>query len=115
MTAQYLDRRFSLQDYNCWDFTREVWLDLTGRDLGRRTPEVMTKDALLGRFRDGQLEFTEIAAPREPCLVLMEQRGAVPHVGVFTRGGLLQLRSTGVSHLPLSSACLGYRNVRYFQ
>lgn len=110
-----MEKRFDLESFNCWDYVRERWLSLTGRDLGRRTPQVITKEALLGRFRDGAAEFTEIARPEGPCIVLMEQRSAVPHVGVYVRGKVEQLRAGGVSRLPLRAAIAGYQNVRYFR
>jgi hypothetical protein len=105
---------FDIKRYNCWDYAREQWFVLTGRDIGQRTPEVLTRAALLSRFDSDVPTFRELERPAEPCLVLFEQAGAVPHVGVFTRGRVRQLRPGGACALPLRESSVGYQRVRFF-
>jgi hypothetical protein len=113
--SRYLDRRFHLQRYNCWHFTREVWLDLTGEDLGDRTPESLTRAALLGRFDADVPTFVLLDGPQEPCLVLMRRAGDVPHVGVYTGGRVLQITRDGPTNMPILQACSGYDSAEFYR
>ena len=110
----YLDRRFHLARYNCWHFAREVWLDLTGEDLGDRTPETITRAALVGRFDADVPTFRPLDRPAEPCLALMTRSGDVPHVGVYVGGKVLQITRTGVTHLPILQARAGFEQMRFY-
>jgi hypothetical protein len=111
----YLARRFDLATQNCWHLTRDAWLELTGRDLGDRTPARLTAAALIGRFDADVPAFRQLDAPAEPSIVLMRQRGAVPHVGVYHRARVLQMTQRGASFLPLEVATRGFADVSFYQ
>jgi hypothetical protein len=111
----YLGWRFHLAHANCWHMVRAAWLDLTGRDLGDRTPERITTAALLSRFETGPADLDEQPRAVDPSIVLMANPGTVPHVGVFTRGRVLQVTRDGASFLPLVTATAGFKSVRFFQ
>jgi len=104
----YLLRRFDLERQNCWHLLRDAWLELTGRDLGDRTPEQITAAALVGRFRTDVPAFVRLPAPRDPCIVLMQRPRAIPHVGLFYRSKVLQMTHTGASFFPLDRATVGF-------
>lgn len=110
----YLRRRFDLKTQNCWHMLRDAWLELTGRDLGDRTPEQITAKALAGRFATDVPEFFEIGRPASPCIVLMRRIGAVPHVGLYYRGSVLQMTARGASYIPLSRATAGFHDVGFY-
>lgn len=112
---KYLAKSFDLAHYNCWHLLREVWLELTGVDLGDRTPERITTNSLMRRFDTDVPTFQELAAPEDPSMVLMLRRGVIPHVGVYLRGRVLQMTSTGASYMLPEQACLGFDRVRYFR
>ena len=112
----YLGRRFDLARQNCWHVARDAWMDLTGRDLGDRTPERLSRAALTGRFdHDVPAGFELLPGPAEPCLVLMTRPSEVPHVGVFTRGRILQMQPGGVTFLPVGRATVGFVEVGYYR
>lgn len=111
----YLARRFHMTRYNCWTLVREVWLEATGVDLGERTPEVVTREALLQTFGESVPIYTKLDAPEDPSLVLMSGPGVVPHAGVFIRGKVLQMRTTGASWLPVETASLGFAEIGFYK
>jgi hypothetical protein len=104
----YLARRFDLARQNCWHVLRDAWLELTGTDLGDRTPERLSRAALVGRFDSDVPAFQELAKPGDPCIVLMRHAGQVPHVGLHWRRRVLQMSQRGPSYLPLHMATVGY-------
>lgn len=95
----YLPRRFDMQSYNCWHMTVDAWKDLTGQELTSRQ---------LGNF-------TELPAPRSPCIALMQRANEVPHVGVFYQGRILHLHPSmgGCFHIP-SVASIGFTTLKYY-
>lgn len=104
----YLTRRFDLARQNCWHTLRDAWLELTGTDLGDRTPEHLSLAALVGRFNSDVPTFRQLPAPAEPSIVLMRQPGQVPHVGLYWKRRVLQMARSGPSYLPLHMATAGY-------
>jgi len=112
---RYLTRRFDLARSNCWHMLRDAWLELTGRDLGDRTPERITSAALIGRFDSDVPSFQRLQRPVDPCIVLMRAPGAVPHVGLYHRRRVLQMKSTGASFVPLEVATAGFSDVGFYR
>ena len=112
---RYLARRFDLARSNCWHLLRDAWMELTGRDLGDRTPERITTAALIGRFDTDVPSFERLDAPAEPSIVLMRSPGAVPHVGVYHRGRVLQMTARGASYVSLEAATAGFRDVEFYR
>lgn len=112
--SPYLAWRYHLTRCNCWHMVRAAWLDLTGRDLGERTPAQISFDALVGRFDTDVPAFHKLAGPQEPSIVLMRSPGAVPHVGVYHRRRVLQMTKQGASFMPLEAATRGYMSVEHY-
>lgn len=106
---RYLAWRFHLRKSNCWHIVRAGWLELTGNDIGDRTPATITAATLNRTFDVDVPTFRKLADPISPCIVLMVQRGAVPHVGLYYRGRVLQMTMRGASYMPLGPATAGYR------
>lgn len=111
----YLARRFDLARQNCWHLVRDAWLELTGNDLGDRTPERITTAALMGRFDTDVPAFQLLAEPADPCIVLMRSPRAVPHVGIFHKRRVLQMTARGASFVPLDVATAGYSDVSFYR
>jgi hypothetical protein len=113
-TDQFLDRLPS-SNYNCFDFTREVWLALTGTDL---TSKLLR---LTGRFKErkgtvsGRREFERLKEPCTPCVVFMQRRFFEPHVGIWINGRVLHLKDNGVQFQPLPIACGYYKRFSYYK
>jgi hypothetical protein len=111
----YLGWQFDLATRNCWHLVRAGWKDLTGVDLGDRTPDRITTGALLDQFSNDVPAFTLLEKPESPSIVLMRRPGAVPHVGLFIRGRVLQMTPQGSSYMPPSVACEGWPSVEYYR
>lgn len=111
----YLARKFDLARQNCWHLVRDAWLEMTGVDLGDRTPARITAAALCGRFDSDVPAFRQLPGPQDPCIVLMRSPGAVPHVGIYHKRRILQMTQRGASFVPLESATSGYRDVGFYR
>lgn len=111
---RYLGRRFDEVSYNCWDLLREAWLDLTGDDIGHRTPTPATPLAMRRRFDAEEAEFERLPEARSPCIVLMRRPRAVPHVGLFWKGRVLHIQPSGVRYDRLADATLGFTEIRFY-
>lgn len=117
-------REFSWRHYNCGHYTREVWMTLTGVDLGLRMPERITREDLVRAFTKGEGDLVgtileEIPEPEDPCLVLLGKGPLnVPHCGVYHAGALLHLpKNDRVQHQQLHSVMTegGFTSIRYFR
>lgn len=108
----YLDRQFDLESYNCWDFTREVWLALTGQEL------TLLKDWEPGTIQQAQGQYVELRQAVSPCVVLFQGRSAaghtVPHAGVYYNGRVLHLRQQGARYQGLHLARIGFHTVTFY-
>lgn len=111
---KYMTRRVGPTE-NCWHIVRDVWLDATGKDIGDRTPERMTKAALIGRFDSEVPTFTKLDRPADPSIVLMRSPLRVPHVGIFVRGGILQMTGKSYSFSKPEIATIGWAEVGYYR
>lgn len=120
----YDEITFDWYDYNCAHFTREVWIELTGVDLGLRMPEKVSRQSIVDAFEYGEREVIgklvqEIPEPVDPCLVLLSVGPrTVPHCGVYTGGALLHLPKGGrVEHAQLEAVKNkgGFKVVRFFR
>lgn len=111
----YLAWRWHPKRCHCWHLARAAWLELTGIDLGAREPESMAADALRAHFEREALDFERIDRPLSPCLVLMLNPGAVPHVGVFIRGRILQMERTGPSYALAGPSLSRWAEVRFYR
>lgn len=111
----YLSRVYRKKIYTCIEFTRDVWLDLTGEDLADRLPilGVRSEDR---RITPSNLRcFQRLAAPSSPCIVVMRRPRVVPHMAVYLRRKILQLNEQGASFLAPDFACLGFKTVCYYR
>lgn len=99
---------------NCWQLARRVWLEETGEDIGDRTPADISAAALKARFDRDIPDFVEISRLRYPCLILMLNPCAIPHVGVAVQGSVAQDYGGNASFLPPDRALAGFRKIRYF-
>lgn len=114
-----LTKRFDIKTYNCWDLAREVWLRLTGQDLGSPELVYFTRDEfgeVVEAWQDTR--FKEVFSPiPQPCIVLMMRPRHMPHVGVYlgrSTGLCIHIRKAGVQVQPVSVASLGFTTVRYY-
>lgn len=111
---RYLGREFDRERYNCWDMLREAWLELTGVDIGHRTPMPPTALAIRRRFDQEEAEFVRLAAPRSPSIVLMRRPRLIPHVGLFWRDKVLHIGPEGARYEPPHQASHGFTEVRFY-
>lgn len=100
---RYLGKTYDRRTYNCVDFARDVWRDATGEDLGDIYPPTPHARGKLKR----------IAAPQDPCLVLM--RSTEAHLGVYLRGRVLHLTQAGAEFTEIPVATRGCGKVRFYR
>lgn len=105
---RYLDRQFDLDSYNCWDFTREVWMAITGKELS------VLHDWLPHTVSLAQMEYVELKQAVSPCVVLFQGRSILPHAGVYYNGRVLHLRQQGARYQPLHLARIGFHTTLFY-
>lgn len=98
----------------CWTLVRDVWLELTGRDIGDLPDLRLVNTILRGRF-ESDPGWTQLPAPETPCVAMMERLRCVPHVGIYLRGRILQVGASGVTYLPPRVAAAGWDRLSYFK
>lgn len=105
--------RSRTRTYMCRHLMREVWLEITGEDLGDRLPgldsEILAFDTKQAR------KFKRFVKPVSPCIVLMRRPHFTPHVGVFYNGRVIHLKPSGVEYQPLEVVARGFTEVRFYQ
>jgi hypothetical protein len=112
----YLARAFDLRTSNCWHLVRDVWLEMTGFDLGDLTPEQTDPSSLddaVWAAVEGPL-FVAIQRPANPCIVLMRRRAEMPHVGVLIKWRLLHQTHRGVRNTWWSDAMREWDSLEYY-
>lgn len=112
----YHGRRFDLRSNNCWHFARDVWLDITGVDLGDLTPDSLEPEALQSAAAAAYLgaRFRRVVPQRLPCLALAERARRMPHVGVYMRHRVLSLHEAGVAFQTIPEFATGFTRVSFF-
>jgi hypothetical protein len=111
----FMFKRFVKERYTCMEFSREVWLALTGEDMGERLVTVLRREFHVGEVLRAFKRFKRLQKPVSPCLVYMTQLGHDPHMGVYIDGSLLHLTMRGPEYLPLEIAARGFTHFRFYQ
>jgi hypothetical protein len=106
--------RVHTKNYNCLDFVREVWLELTGRDIIERLPGLLDESKGKRAGLSGIRQFTRLEKPRNPCLVLMQRAHTEPHIGIYLNRRILHLHERGVEFQPLLVARAYFTSIKYY-
>lgn len=115
--AQMYAKTYDAESYNCVHFTCDIWQILTGEDisdlLGIFVPKVGMSDSF---FKNPKRRFfKKIEAPVSPCLVLITDRIANPHIGVYYRGGMIHIGSKiGVKFNKIKDVTCNFSRVRFY-
>lgn len=112
---KYLNKRFNLHHYNCWDLVREVMIELTGKDIGDRTPNPPTALSRIRKFNDEEKDFIKLDKPESPCIVLFKRKKGIPHVGVFWKNKVLHLPETGAKYQPLNIVAVTFTDIGFYK
>lgn len=113
-----IDKFFSRQqttEYNCLDFTRDVWLDLTGVDITEHLLRLNGAFATRKVTIAGVRAFKRLDAPANPCIAVMQRKGMTPHIGVYLDRRILHLHPRGVEFQPLAVAREYFTTVTYYK
>jgi hypothetical protein len=102
-------------DYNCMDFTREVWLYLTGEDVVEKLKRL--EGSFLNRkvTLSGLKGFTKLARPISPCFAVMQRFKFVPHVGIYIDDRILHMHDKGVALREPNIAQSYYQRIVYYR
>jgi hypothetical protein len=111
---RFLDR-MPRPGYNCLDFTREVWLALTGQDITERLTGLVGDFACRKATVSGVKGFKRLQTPSSPCFVVMQRTKFVPHIGIFLNGRMLHMSNKGVQYMPIEVARAYFTGIRYYQ
>lgn len=114
-TDKYLSKSFDEKKYNCYDLVREVWVELTGVDLGAQTPETKSVTTYTDKALFVANQLIELPKPENPCIVLMLRSRTIPHIGVYINGKVLHLSRTGTNFVGLSSATASFPTVKFYK
>lgn len=111
---KYLSRNYNLRNYNCAHFACDVFEDETGKDL-RPILTGLLKPAKerFASFKDLK-KMVRLDSPQSPCIVLFQNTGDVPHVGVYIRGKVLHISDSGVRFEYIENAGLFFNTIRFY-
>jgi len=113
---KYLSKKHHMRDYNCWDFIREVWLDLKGEDIGHRTPPSGSRKDMIEKFAQEEREFVRLEKAEDPCIVLFLRDKMLPHVGIYVRGKVLHLPEKSYGRYEqLALVGLVFKEIRFYR
>jgi hypothetical protein len=110
---RYLSRRFDARTYTCWHFVRDVWRDLTGRDLG--LPAYSARVESLAEQHTSGATFVRLLRAESPCLALALRPRVTPHVGVVLRRNVLHLTEKGARYEPIEAFGEGFAEVAFYR
>lgn len=110
---KWLGKKYIQGEYICSDFVREVWLDLTGVDIGPALHGLLQPLDGKGLRKVHVQRFERLAAPISPCLVVMQRARSAPHLAVFIRNKVLQITERGVEFQPVEVATRFYKSFRF--
>lgn len=110
----FLDRRPVPDQYNCFDFAREVRIAYDGLDLIHIFPW------LGNRFGRRQLRKNElrkvyrVPAPKNGSFCVYQRPRTQPHIGIWWNGRVLHLPESGAIWEPQANITRRYPYVSYF-
>lgn len=112
---KYLEKKHNMTTYNCWDFIREIWMDIKEQDIGFRTPDNVTRKEMKEKFAREEKQFKKLSEPVDPCIVLFKRRMILPHVGIYVRGKVLHLPEHSYGKFePLGIVSLGFLETGFY-
>lgn len=111
---KFYDREYNEKEYNCLHFVREVWLDITGKDIGTKLATFMLPAQDRTATFESRQYFQRVDTPVEPSIVLMGRARTPPHVGIYIGGKVLHIHPRGVELQPVDVAMRGFSTVRYY-
>jgi len=113
---KYMNKKYNIFRYNCWDFVRDVWYDFKKEDIGKRTPSCVSKINIQSAFDLGIADFKKIYNPGcdDLSIVLIKKPASLPHVGIHYDNKVLSLTKQGVSYVPLKIATRFATEVNFY-
>lgn len=112
---KYLGKTFNYRHYNCYHFVRDVWLELTGVDLGEQAPETLSVESYTEKALQVANTLQRLDRPTDPSIVLLQRSRIEPHIGVYVGGKVLHLTRTGAYYMSLNQVTPGYPTVSFYK
>jgi hypothetical protein len=112
---KYLGKTFRHGKYNCYDFVREIWLELKGVDLGAQTPEEPGVVSYTNKALQVANNLVRLESPEDPSIVLFQRARLEPHIGVYVSGRVLHLNRKGAYYMHLDQVSTGYPTVTFYK
>lgn len=112
---KYFTRKYDANNYNCAHFVCEVWEDLYGVDIRHKLlPLLQPLDKRAAPF-NLRRNFERLAAPVEPCFVLMHRRHCDAHVGLYIHGKVFHINDIRVELAPLKIVSIGFDSIGFYR
>lgn len=115
LVDRYLQKTFNYQTYNCYHFVRDVWLELTGIDLGDQVPDQKSSSIYNEKALQVANTLTALDTVQNPSIVLFQRLRVEPHIGVYFDGRVLHLSRHGAYYMPLDQVSAGYTKVSFYK
>ena len=107
-------KKYEPRIYTCWDFTVDVWEELTGFDL-RSVVDLPEGEAFQYRaFVAIRKKLQPKMRPSNPSVCLMSTTTGIPHAGVFFNGSVLHLDTGGPISQTETELLRFYKQLRYY-
>ena len=107
---RFILKRHDYQKYNCYDFARDVWLELTGVDIGARSGDLRSVMRLFPK-REGM--GARLTAPSGLCVFVSSSEREWPHIGIVIDGNAFHLPEGGARFEPLSA--LSFEKIEFYE
>lgn len=108
MSLDHLFSRESRPGYQCYEFAREAWKNITGEDIADAIDSIRN-------LRGSKLTtFRRLRTPKDPCLCIFRGVGDATHCGVFHQGRVLNLSGIGVQWMDLEVVMAGFHTVKFY-
>lgn len=110
-------KEYDAQNYNCVHFTCDIWKILTGDDISELLQIFVPNVGMTDSFYKNPKRrfFKRVGQPQSPCLVLITDQIANPHIGVYFNGGVIHIGSRiGVKFDRLKDITCNFSRVRFY-
>lgn len=109
----FLDREYDFKRYNCGHFVSDVWLALTGEDIGSVCQSFL--HGKINQFWEERNKRTLLKCPVSPCVCVMKNKLHETHAGVFIEDKILHLSDLGVRYEPIEEIAMPNKTVYYYR
>ena len=109
-----LDREYK-DDYQCAHFVREAYKHLYNEELPPEFESFILPPGQRTVTRSIKNSFSVVRNPSNRCIGIFRKVRGRPHVGLWHKGSILNLASSGVQYVPLHVVMLRFKSVQFYK